>query len=586
MNGNTWSVWLRIFARTRPWHRRLALALLASLSAAGAGTLWVSLVGPVLRSLLTQTSTTWGPWQLTHTHLVWAVPAAIVGLSLVKALAAWLHTGLMGPVSQGVLSSLREDMYEHLLRLSPRWFERHHSGELLSRLTGDVAQLEFSAGQALVSLTKDSIQILGLLLLCVWTDWRLSVVLIVILPGTIVPVTRFAKLAKKAATRSQASLGQLTLLVTEQLHNLPIVQAFQSEPQALAQFDAEQHRYLAAMKRSLAVRGAFSPTTEFLGVLGVAAAMVWGTAAVQRDLAFAEKLVTFLAAALMVYQPVKSLAQTASAISVGAGAAARIFEILDAPQEPDLPGEAPALSTSLRFEHVSLTYANGREALSDITFEVKAGHTVALVGPSGAGKSSLLSLVLRHLEPSSGVLMWDNKPLHELSRVSVRQQLAWVPQEPVLLSGTIRTTLRMGNPEATDEQLWEALRQAHAADFVRGFEKRLEYQVGERGSRLSGGQRQRLAIARAFLRAPSLLILDEPTSALDTASEREVQAGLRELMAGRTTLIVAHRLSTVRNADLIVVLDKGRVVEQGVHETLVAQGGHYSRLHFSEDDNP
>jgi subfamily B ATP-binding cassette protein MsbA len=215
-----------------------------------------------------------------------------------------------------------------------------------------------------------------------------------------------------------------------------------------------------------------------------------------------------------------------------------------------------------------------------VSFEVQAGAHVALVGPSGAGKSSVVALLLGHALRSGGELTWDGAPLDSFSRHSVRDQLAWVPQEPVLLSGTVRENLKLARADASDAQLWTALERAHATTFVKGFAKGLDEDVGERGSRLSGGQRQRLAIARAFLKEPSLLLLDEPTSALDAETEHEVQAGLNELMAGRTTLVIAHRLSTVRHADLIVVMEGGRVVEQGKHEELVALGGVYSRLHF------
>jgi subfamily B ATP-binding cassette protein MsbA len=574
--------WWRIIERTRPFRRPLWLGIGASLFAATTGALWASLVGPLLRSLIAGGQVSWGPFELERGDLTLKLPAAIVGFAVLRALAAWVHAGLMSRVSQGVLSRLREELYGRLLVLPPRWFEQRHSGELLSRFTSDVAQLEFASGQALASLTKDVLQVLGLLVVCFLTDWRLFLVFFIVLPGTIIPVSRFARGAKRQATKSQASLGQLSLLVTEQLHNLPIVQAFRGEGAALTRFDAEQARYLAVMKRSLFIRGAFSPTTEYLGIIGVAAAMVLGVKAVQLEPQLAGNLVSFLAAAVLVYQPVKSLSHTASQLSQGGGAAGRLFEVLDAAPDVDAGGEAGPLSEALRIEGLRLTYADGREALQGVTFTVPRGAHVALVGPSGAGKSSVFSVLLGHSVATGGAVTWDGRALGELSRRSVRAQLGWVPQEPVLLSGSVRENLALGRPDATDAQLWTALERARAADFVKGFARGLDEDVGERGGRLSGGQRQRLAIARAFLREPSLLLLDEPTSALDAQTEREVQAGLQELMAGRTTLVIAHRLSTVREAQRIVVLDGGRVVEEGTHDELVARGGVYSRLHFPD----
>lgn len=579
-------VWLRVVARTAPFRSALLVGLLASVFAAVAGSLWASLAGPLLRSLIGGGDITWGPFQLQRDDLALKLPLAIVLVAALRAIASWVHGGLMGRVSQGVLSKLREELYAKLLVLPPRWFEQRHSGELLSRFTSDVAQLEFSAGQALGSITKDSLQVLGLMTVCLLTDWRLFLVTFIVLPGTIIPVSRFARGAKKAATRSQASLGQLSMMATEQLNNLPVVQAYRAEPQALERFDAEQTRYLSVMKRSLFIRGAFSPTTEYLGVIGIALAVIIGVRAVQADPSLAGHLISFLTAALLLYQPVKSLSNTASQIALGAGAATRLFEVLDAQPELDAGGLAPPLARAVRFEDVRLTYADGREALKGVSFEVPAGAHVALVGPSGAGKSSAVTVLLGHALVSSGRVTWDGEALTSFSRRSVRAQLAWVPQEPVLLSGTVRENLKLGRVDATDAQLWTALERAHAVGFVKGFAKGLDEDVGERGSKLSGGQRQRLAIARAFLKEPSLLLLDEPTSALDAETESEVQAGLDELMEGRTTLVIAHRLSTVRHADLIVVMEDGRVVEQGKHDELVALGGVYSRLHFPAVSGP
>lgn len=571
-------VWLRLVARVRPHRGTLALAVLASLVAAAAASIWASLVGPLAQGVLKGGEVTWGPFVLTKADLVVKLPLGLVAVALVKGLGGWLHAGLMARVAQGVLGTLRRDLYARLLALPPGWFEQRHSGELLSRFTSDVTQVEFSVSQALSTLAKDTLQILGLLTVCFVIDWRLFLVVFIVMPGTIIPVQRFSKAAKRTATKGQASLGALSMLTAEQLHNLPVVQGFALEGAALEKFDAEQARYLGVMKRSLFIRGAFSPTTEFLGLIGVSAAVVFGARAVLAEPELAGRLVSFLAAALLLYQPLKALSHTAQQVSAGAGAATRLFEVLDSEVAPDAGAEAKALSRSLEVKGLRLTWQDGREALKGVDFEVTAGEMVALVGPSGAGKSSVLSVLLGFVPPTAGEVRWDGTPLSQLSTRSVRSQLAWVPQEPVLLSGTVRDNLKLGRADADDAALWKALERAHAHDFVKGFEKGLDEEVGERGARLSGGQRQRLAIARAFLVEPSLLLLDEPTSALDASTEAEVQAGLAELMAGRTTLVVAHRLSTVRRAQRIVVLADGVVAESGTHDELAAKGGVYARL--------
>jgi subfamily B ATP-binding cassette protein MsbA len=571
-------VWLRLVSRVRPHRGTLALAVLVSLVAAGAGSASVLLIGPLAQGVLTGGEVTWGPFVLTKADLTWRLPLAVVAVALVKGLGGWLHAGLMARVAQGVLGRLRRDVYARLLALPPAWFERRHSGELLSRFTSDITQVEFSVSQALSTLAKDTLQIVGLLGVCLVIDWRLFLVVFLVMPGTIIPVQRFSKAAKRTATKGQASLGALSMLTAEHLHNLPVVQGFRLEGAALARFDAEQARYLKVMKRSLFIRGAFSPTTEFLGLLGVSAALVLGTRAVLDEPALAGHLVSFLVAAQALYQPLKALSHTAQQVSAGSGAAVRLFEVLDAEVAAQGGAEPGPLRRALEVRGLRLTWQDGREALQGVDLEVRAGELVALVGPSGAGKSSVLSVLLGFVPPTTGEVRWDGAPLSTLSLAGLRRQVAWVPQEPVLLSGTVRDNLRLGRADADDAALWKALTRAHAHDFVRGFAQGLDEPVGERGARLSGGQRQRLAIARAFLMEPSLLLLDEPTSALDAGTEAEVQAGLAELMAGRTTLVVAHRLSTVRRAQRIIVLERGVVAEAGTHEALAAAGGVYARL--------
>jgi subfamily B ATP-binding cassette protein MsbA len=315
-------------------------------------------------------------------------------------------------------------------------------------------------------------------------------------------------------------------------------------------------------------------------VLAIAVCLVVGARAVATDPKLAGALLSFLAAALLMYQPLKGLSGTFSEVVRGLSSAERLFEVLDAPDEASATATAaaPQLTRALELQNVRLVYPDGRVALDALELTVPAGKTVALVGRSGAGKSSVLSLILGLARPTSGRILWDGADVSSFSLTSLRAQVAWVSQEPLLLSGTIRENLKLGRADATDEALWRALERANARAFVDALPKQLDEEVGERGNRLSGGQRQRLAIARAFLIEPSLLLLDEPTSSLDETAQAEVQKGLTELMAGRTVLFVAHRLSTVEAADEVCVLVEGRAVEKGRAAELRVKRGAFSQL--------
>jgi ATP-binding cassette, subfamily B, bacterial MsbA len=563
--------------------RTLLAALVASGISAGAVAAYAWLLGPLFRALLTGAAVRLGPWTFEGKDLLWRIPTFLVGVAAIKASAQMLHNGWMQSVSQRVLQALREDLYARLLRLPPRYFDTRHSGEILSRFTSDIAQVEFSVAQALSSYVKDSLIVLALLVQCWLVDTRLFVLAFIVLPAAGIPVSRFAKSVKRQTTRSQGSLAALTELVAEHLQNLPVVQAFQGEARGTARFREEENRYFQAMKRSLFLRGAFTPTLEVMGIVGVAAVIGYGARAVQAEPDLAVKLPSFLAAALLMYQPLKALSGTFGLTMQGLSSAARLFEVTDHPPEPDTGAPAGPLRNAVTLENVRFSYDGERPVLNDVTLAIPKGKKIALVGPSGSGKSTLFALLLRQRTPTSGRVIWDGVDAGALAPSSMRAQMAWVPQEPVLFSGSVRDNLYVGMPGASDDALWEALSRAHALDFVKALENGLDATIGEGGRQLSGGQRQRLSIARAFLRAPSLLLLDEPTSALDTASEAEVQAGLAELMRDRTTLVIAHRLSTVKEADWLYVMDEGRIVEEGTHGSLLEQGGIYSRMVQSLD---
>jgi ATP-binding cassette, subfamily B, bacterial MsbA len=569
----------RLLGLLRPYRVRVALAVCAAAISAAAAATYASLVGPLLKGVLVGGPVSLGPLVFETGRWETVLPLAIVAAAGVKAASQLLQTGWMQTVGQRMLAAFRAEVFDHLVWVDARTVEDSASGDIVSRLTADVGQVEFAVTQALTSYVRDGLQLVALLVLCALLDARLFLLSFVVLPVTLFPVMRFARAVKRAARATQGSLGRLTALVGEQLHGLPVLQAFGAEAQARARFDAEQRHYLSAMDRSLLLRGAASPTVELLGVTGLALALAVGAQAVAREPALATGLLSYVGAVMLMYGPLKGLSGTFSQVVQGLAAAERLLELEALPRSADTGRAAGPLRQAVRFEDVRVRYVEGHdEALAGLTLDVPAGRSVALVGASGAGKSTAFAALLGFVEPAAGRILWDGEDTRDLRRSSLRAHMAWVSQEPVLFSGSVRDAVLLGRPGASDGEVWEALRQAHADGFVRAFPRGLEEEVGERGSRLSGGQRQRLAIARAFLRQPSLLLLDEPTSALDAASEEEVRAGLRDLMAGRTTLVIAHRLSTVRHADLLYVLEAGRVVEQGTHDALVAKGAVYARL--------
>jgi subfamily B ATP-binding cassette protein MsbA len=556
----------------------VTLGVLASAVSALAAAGYAYLVGPLLKGVLTRTPVELAGRSYEPAELARWLPLLVVAVASVKAVAALLQTGLLQKVAQRVMGKLRKDVYSHLLQVPPNYFAQRHSGDVLTRLVSDVGQMEFFVTSALSSYVRDTLQATALLSLCFALNPTLALWTFVVIPGAIFPVMRFAKSVKKVSRQTQASLGQLLSLASEGLQNISVVQAFRAQGWVMGRLEEEEGRYMRAMKRSLFLRGAVSPVVEMMGYVGVALVVGLGARAVYGNPALSTQLLSFLAASLLLYQPLKSLSSTLAVALQGLSAADRLFEVADAPAPPDEGRDAPPLQTNLALSDVRLSYDGQRDVLQGVSMDIRAGQKVALVGASGAGKSSLFKALLYFAPLSGGRILWDGLDFAALRPSSARSRIAWVSQEPFLFSGSVRENVLFGLPSASDEQLWEALRNAHADSFVKAFPRGLEEPVGERGNALSGGQRQRLAIARAFLRRPSLLLLDEPTSALDAESEHAVQLGLAELMRGRTTLVIAHRLSTVRDADYVYVLDEGRVAEAGPPSALAQAGGPFASL--------
>jgi len=553
------------------------MQILASLVAALAAGAWAWVLGPLLSSILLGKTTPLGPWEITLADMKWKIPLLLILIALPRTVAQFLSAGWVQTLVQRVVYGLRVHGYARLVRAPPAWAEARHSGEVVSHFLADLGHIEATLTAVLPSFSKDLTQVAVLLGLCAYLDWRLFLLAFAVLPLVVLPLGRFKRSIRKVAKNTLGSLAALNTLLAETLCNLNIIKAYGMQPQLRQRFGVENARFMLAMRHSLFLRGAISPFTEYLGILGAALCIWVGAPAVAREPALAVHLLSFLASFLLLYQPLRALSVVFGQLSMGSIAWERFEVLLCAPQASAEGEEALPLQNALVFENVSLRFADGRMGLAGFSLKLPRGQKTALVGPTGAGKSSVLSLLLGFAEATEGRVLWDGRPLGALALPSLRRQLAWVPQEALLLSGTVRENLCLGQEEAADEVLWEALRLAGAEAFIR--EKGgLNAEIGERGALLSGGQRQRLCIARALLRRPSVLLLDEVTSCLDVESEAVVLKGLEALMRECTVLMVAHRLSTVKEADWIVVMDEGQIIEEGRHAELLQAGGLYAGL--------
>jgi subfamily B ATP-binding cassette protein MsbA len=592
--------YLRLLRFAAPYKWRFAAAIGCMMVLALATAAYVNLLGPVMEFLFTGKAGGAGglSWlspagldlgrfhaEMDQERILRLLPWLIVGVSVVKGIAWFGQFHLMGMASQKIIADLRQALFDHLMRLSPSFYSRRHSGDLMSRLGNDVGSVENAVSNAVASYLRDGLTVLVMLTNCFLLDWKLSLITFVAVPATIFPVVRLARRLKKVTGQSQSTLGRISEMVQEALSGIRVVQAYGMEDWESRRFRDENRRWLGFMRRSISVRALSSPLMEVMAAVGMALAIAWVGGQVLHGQIAAGKFLAFIAAVLMLYTPVKQLGKVGQVALQGAAAGERIFEILDARTEVPDTGRTvlPRFQGEIRYHDVSFTYGD-KPVLREVSLTIRKGEVVALVGGSGGGKTTVANLLPRFWDVTGGRITVDGVDLREATLASLRAQMALVTQETVLFNATVRANIAYGRPDVPIADVERAARMAHAHDFIAALPQGYETVVGERGVLLSGGQRQRLAIARAFMKDAPILILDEATSALDAESEREVQRALEELMGlghegHRTTLVIAHRLSTIRNADKIVVIAGGRVVETGRHEELLARGGEYARLY-------
>ena len=564
-------LYLRLLRLVKPHTPRFILAMLCMAVVGAATAAAAYLVKPAMDDIFLDR----------NEGMLILIPLAVIALYLLKGLCNYGQTVLMSHIGFRIVTDLRNDLYRHILRQPLSFFTKHPTGILISRVTNDVTYLQGAVSEAVTSLLKDSFTLAGLVFVIFWRDWKLAIIASLVFPLAVWPIAQFGRRMRRIAAESQVSMGDLISLLQETITGNRIVKAFGMEEHENRRFARENERQFRLTMKSVTVRAISSPLMEFLGGLGIAAIIFWGGYQVIEGTSTPGTFFSFLAALLMLYEPVKRLTNVNNTIQQGLAGAERIFQVLDT--EPGIrnrPGaaELPPIREGISIEGVTFRYEED-PVLRDVSLKIRAGEAVAFVGMSGGGKTTLVNLIPRFYDVDEGRVAIDGTDIRDVTLESLRAQIGIVTQQTILFNDTVRGNIAYGDVRRSDEDVVRAAMAANAHDFIQRLPQGYDTVIGEQGVKLSGGERQRISIARALLKDAPILILDEATSSLDTESEIEVQDALEKLMRGRTTLVIAHRLSTIRNADRIVALVDGRIVEEGTHESLLEKKGEYFKLH-------
>jgi ATP-binding cassette, subfamily B, bacterial MsbA len=562
----------RLYLVIKPYRLRLVVAMLAMICVAAFTGAQAYLVKDLLDKIFMEKDL----------FFLKLLPLLVVLIFFLKGLVYYLYTILLEQVGQAVIRDFRVAIFNHIHRQALSFFNTMPTGTLMSRVISDVALLQQAVSNALVGVVRDFFQVVILLGVVFYMNWRLAMISFIILPVAAYPIVRFGRLFRRLSTKTQEEVAHVANILHETISGSRIVKAFCREEYEGNRFRAQVGNLLALTMKDARYRCLQHPLMEFIGGIAIAAIIWFGGKEVIAGTTTPGTFFAFLTALIAAYEPVKGVSRINSTIQQGLAAATRVFAILDVkPEIEDRPGAIPLppFRQSIEFHQVSYRYNDENLVLSDINLTVPAGEALAIVGPSGGGKTTLTNLIPRFLDLKEGAIRIDGIDIREVTIASLRQQIAIVSQQTILFNDTVRNNIAYGDQEATEEQIFAAARAAHAFDFIQTLPQGFDTVIGEGGARLSGGEKQRISIARALLKNAPILILDEATSSLDTESEREVQKALENLMKDRTTLVIAHRLSTIKNADRILVIKDGLIVEEGTHDSLIARQGEYELLY-------
>jgi subfamily B ATP-binding cassette protein MsbA len=571
-------IYKRLLIFVKPYWTRIAIAVVCMILLAGINALIAYMVKPAIDEIFLKKDST----------MLAVIPFALILAFLLKGSFDYGQEYLMGYVGNRVVTDIRDALYRHTQHLSLAFFHKITTGMLMSRIANDIGVLQRSVSDSIAKVMMNCFLIIGLTGVAFYQNWRLACICFLILPWVMIPITRFGKKSKRYSRRSQEKIGHISTFLTETISGNRIVKAFCMENYENARFADENNRLFRIKIKTLKVSALSAPVIQSVGGLMAAATIYYGGSGVISGDITTGQFFSFIAALGMLYKPVQSMNKVNQQIQEGMAAAVRVFAIFDTvPDIADAPGATPMplIQEELEFKAVSFRYEE-KPVLRDVSFRVNAGKTVAIVGPSGAGKTTIANLILRFYDVVSGGVFIDGVDIRERTIKSVRDQMAIVTQDTILFNDTVLNNIAYGSHDKKEQQIIDAARAAFAHDFIEHLPQGYQTIIGEQGARLSGGQRQKIAIARAILKGAPILILDEATSSLDSRSEKELQKALENLMQGKTTIMIAHRLSTVRNADRIIVMSDGTITEEGSHEELLQQKGIYYSMYTIQSTPP